>query len=435
MQISNLPANKFSIPFASAAGAGFINVIPEASQIGITNGAASLTDGFPPLNFLPVGSGGVPPFGQDMNGILKEISAWTQWQNAGGLVPYDATFSTAIGGYPQSAVLAGTTAGAVWLSTVDNNVTNPNTGGAGWVLLTTSSGIQNNQYTYAVAGGTANALTATLAPVPSAVISGAIINLKITTTNTGAATLNVNGTGVISIVNPAGGAMAAGDLPAGSVIAFLATGTSWMMIGASQSQIQSASAGNGQAFTASGTFVVPAGVTRLKVKLVGGGGGGAGGGGVNGFSGGGGAAGGYAEGYLAVTPGASITATVGAGASAGGGTTGGTGGTTSFSSISATGGGGGTGSAGSCPGGTGGLGAGGYFNIRGGDGGDGNGVFSSGQQIQGGNGGASFFGGGGRTGSVNGVTAVCPGAGGGAAWGSSSGTGGGGANGCILVEY
>ena len=53
---------KFPIPFGNSAGGGYIRPIPQASQIGIANGAASLTDGFPPLNFLPLGSGGVPPF-------------------------------------------------------------------------------------------------------------------------------------------------------------------------------------------------------------------------------------------------------------------------------------------------------------------------------------------------------------------------------------
>ena len=78
MQSSQIPS-KFPIPFANGAGSGYIRQIPVTSQISITPGAASLTDGFPPLTFIPEGSGGIPPFGQDMNGILKEITAWIQW--------------------------------------------------------------------------------------------------------------------------------------------------------------------------------------------------------------------------------------------------------------------------------------------------------------------------------------------------------------------
>lgn len=131
MLASNIPA-KFPIPFANSAGAGYIRTIPVSSQIGITNGAASLTDGFVPLNFLPVGSGGVPPFGQDFNGLLNEITSWNRWAQAGGPVGYDSAFSTAIGGYPKGAIIAAATAGNFWLCTVDNNTSDPDTAGAGW---------------------------------------------------------------------------------------------------------------------------------------------------------------------------------------------------------------------------------------------------------------------------------------------------------------
>lgn len=125
---------KFTIPFANSAPGGQINYpLPTASQVGITNGAASLTTGFPPLCFIPTGSGGVPPFGADFQGLLKQITQWSQWMGAGGTVPYDATFQTAISGYPAGAVVASAvTLGLFWLSNTDNNTTNPDTGGAGW---------------------------------------------------------------------------------------------------------------------------------------------------------------------------------------------------------------------------------------------------------------------------------------------------------------
>lgn len=133
MKGSDIPS-KFQIPFANSAGGSYKRVVPFASQIGINDGWASLTDGFVPLNFQPIAAGGIPPFGQDMNGILNQATAWTRWQNAGGTVPYEATFQTAIGGYPVSAVVASaTTSGLFWYSTVDDNATNPDTGGAGWL--------------------------------------------------------------------------------------------------------------------------------------------------------------------------------------------------------------------------------------------------------------------------------------------------------------
>jgi len=73
-------------------------------------------------------------------------------------------------------------------------------------------------------------------------------------------------------------------------------------------------------FQASGTFIVPANITKLRVRVLG-----AGGGGGNNKSGGGG--GGYADGVFTVTPGTSYTVTVGVGGA--GGATGTAGGTSS----------------------------------------------------------------------------------------------------------
>lgn len=133
MLASSIPS-KLPIPFASSAGGAFIRPIPTNSQIGITGGAASLHDGFVPLNFSPTASGGVPPFGQDMNGILNWATEILQWMQAGGPWPWDVTFSSEIGGYPEAAIVSSAIApGKLWMSQVDNNTTNPDTASAsGW---------------------------------------------------------------------------------------------------------------------------------------------------------------------------------------------------------------------------------------------------------------------------------------------------------------
>lgn len=132
MQSSDIPA-KFNIPFGNSAGGSYIRTIPESSQIGVNDGWASLTDGFVPLNATPPESGGIPPFMQDMNGILKQISAWSRWVGAGGPVRYDSTFQVAIGGYPKGALVQSAVSDGVWwVSLVENNGTNPDSGGAGW---------------------------------------------------------------------------------------------------------------------------------------------------------------------------------------------------------------------------------------------------------------------------------------------------------------
>ncbi len=100
-----------------------------------------------------------------------------------------------------------------------------------------------------------------------------------------------------------------------------------------------------------GTYTVPAGITKLRIRIIGASGGGGGGGsGISqgcifypGEAGDAGAAGGYADVIVAVTPGAAHTITLGAAGGAGAaGTAGGAGGTTSVGAlVSATGGGGG----------------------------------------------------------------------------------------------
>lgn len=61
-------------------------------------------------------------------------------------------------------------------------------------------------------GGSANALTATLAPAPSSLIAGLTVRGLVTTANTGAATLNCNSLGAVAIVDQLGAAMPAGAL-------------------------------------------------------------------------------------------------------------------------------------------------------------------------------------------------------------------------------
>lgn len=134
MQLSNKPA-KLVLPFANA---GSKNTIPVASQIGITPGAASFTDGFPPLTRTPLTSGGVPPSGLDMNGVLFDLTAISRWLNAGGSFIYDSTFANDadIGGYPAGAILLRSDGDGFWLNLADNNVTDPESAGAaaaGWV--------------------------------------------------------------------------------------------------------------------------------------------------------------------------------------------------------------------------------------------------------------------------------------------------------------
>ena len=221
MLASSAPTS-FPIPFANNAGTGFIRAIPTASQIGVTPGAASLHDGFVPLNMTPVAAGGVPPFGQDMNGILFESTTAIQWIQAGGLPVYNSTFSTAIGGYPNGAILVMANGKGMWQSTVDNNTSDPDTGGANWAQIAVSL-LQVEALIEAMAGnyyldtGAANAYVITMAPPVTAYTNGMPASFRAAHANTGVSTLNAGG-GVVSLLNDVGGALVSGDLLANTVV-------------------------------------------------------------------------------------------------------------------------------------------------------------------------------------------------------------------------
>jgi len=181
-------------------------------------------------------------------------------------------------------------------------------------------------------------------------------------------------------------------------------------------------------------WTIPAGVTKVRITVVGGGGSGA----VDGSGGGGGAGGGAAIKVLTgLTPGNTLTYTVGAGGTTSS-TTGGTGGTSQVASgtqtittISATGGYGGGAAPGYSPaiqgGGLGGIGSNGDLNIAGtcGD-----------QSVSGANGGGgnSYMGGGGQGyGGTLPIPGRAYGAGGGA--GDTTSRYGQGAAGVVIFEY
>jgi hypothetical protein len=131
----------------------------------------------------------------------------------------------------------------------------------------------------------------------------------------------------------------------------------------------------GQVFTSSGTFTVPAGVSAVKVTVVGGGGGG-GTRTTTGISGGGGGGGIAIEYITGLTAGTNISVTVGAGGNAAT-----TGGTSSFAEYCSATGGASSGTN-STAGGGGGTGSGGNINITGGTGGNGINGSGSGGALQ-----------------------------------------------------
>ncbi|HHK5576987.1 TPA: phage tail protein [Neisseria polysaccharea] len=111
------------------ASDGLKNSIPDTRSAGMPQEGATYADGFPSITMTPISTGGKPPSGKDMNGVLHEISAHTVWQNQGGRYRFDQAFCEAVGGYPKGAVLINDALDTEYISLVDANTHNPNNGG------------------------------------------------------------------------------------------------------------------------------------------------------------------------------------------------------------------------------------------------------------------------------------------------------------------
>lgn len=238
---------------------------------------------------------------------------------------------------------------------------------------------------WVVAGGTANAITATYSPVVSALSDGLICCFRASAANsTTTPTFAPNGLTAHTITRGGGSALQVNDIPAALaevILRYNLANTRWELLNPTNPPVVHPTAATRQTLTSgsAATYTTPAGCTQLRVRMIGGGGGG--------------------------------------GANTGGNNNAGTGGTTSFSTFTAVGGTGG-GLAGAA-GGTGGTGGSGSSNYRVAGGAGTTGLTAS-SSSPGGVGGAGAFGG-----SAAGVN----GAGGAAAANTGGGGGGAGATG------
>ncbi|RKS87347.1 hypothetical protein DES39_0568 [Orbus hercynius] len=117
------------VPFAVNAGDTYKYSIPQTNTTTYPNKATYET-GFPAVTMADIAAGGVPPFGQDFNGVLNDITTAIRYIQSGNYQTYDSAFATSIGGYDKGSVILGSD-GKLYQSTVDANKTNP-VGGSGW---------------------------------------------------------------------------------------------------------------------------------------------------------------------------------------------------------------------------------------------------------------------------------------------------------------
>ncbi|WP_368870074.1 gp53-like domain-containing protein [Proteus mirabilis] len=113
-----------SKPFAQN---GQKNVIPEKYETSMESNQATWDQGFGQITMLPVSAGGLPPKGQDFNGILNQISETLVHISKGGVFKFSADYAVAINGYPKGAILQSEDEKKYYQSLIDNNKVNFNT--------------------------------------------------------------------------------------------------------------------------------------------------------------------------------------------------------------------------------------------------------------------------------------------------------------------
>lgn len=87
---------------------------------------------------------------------------------------------------------------------------------------------------YAVDTGAANSLVATISPTPAAYVTGMRVSVKALASNTGATTVNLNGLGIVPVVDAAGNALKSGMITANGVYELEFDGTYFRLSNATQ---------------------------------------------------------------------------------------------------------------------------------------------------------------------------------------------------------
>lgn len=113
-----------SKPFAQN---GQKNVIPEKYETSMESNQATWDQGFGQITMLPVSAGGLPPKGQDFNGILNQMCETIVHISKGGVFKFSVDYATAINGYPKGAILQSEDEKKYYQSLIDNNKVNFNT--------------------------------------------------------------------------------------------------------------------------------------------------------------------------------------------------------------------------------------------------------------------------------------------------------------------
>jgi len=206
---TNIPS-----PFAASASGGNINFPIPATPPGSPANLASWSIGFPAITMQPEIAGGLPPFGQDFNGVLYTLSGHIFSLQAGQPYLWSSSLAGIISGYEAGATLGMADGSGLWLNANAGNVTNPDNDptAAGWVPgisygITTISGLTGGVVTLKPSQSRRNVLilNGTLASNLSLVLPNTQQQWLITNNTTGAFTTTAKTAAGTGVTIPQGG--------------------------------------------------------------------------------------------------------------------------------------------------------------------------------------------------------------------------------------
>ena len=242
--------------------------IPDAAE---TSGAVSMTQGYGSDYERASGDVLRKDIERDkMNALFYDITAALNELQSHGAPDFITPTLNGGTAYSYSAMAMVRYSGDVYLSLADSNTAAP-TDATKWALLPNPARLQSQSYVAAAAGGSANALTASLTPAALS-LTGLCLFVRIGSANTVAnPTLNVDGLGAVTIVRDNNQALRIGDLPgagAWAIVKYDATLGRFVLLNPATRGVEAADA---QA-TTSGTykdFTLPTWAKRCTIALAG----------------------------------------------------------------------------------------------------------------------------------------------------------------------
>lgn len=137
----SIVANPIFIPAPFAVN-GIKNTIEKIRQSGQDPQDATWDTGWEAITFTPIEAGGKPPKGQDFNGIFNALSQNAVHVQNGNRYKFSQDVIDNYGGYNKDAIIQSDDGSREFISLVDSNTVNPNSGLAGvWSIYAGSGSV------------------------------------------------------------------------------------------------------------------------------------------------------------------------------------------------------------------------------------------------------------------------------------------------------